>query len=258
MNPPVRSSAEPLDGEKMNGRIRGQALKREKVIRKLKILFSRPDPSFTLTNSTLAANSSIGIYYYSGTLNVTNCIIVKGGPDSYCCYGGHTDASSNLADDNTCGSGFTESASILLGTLGNYGGSTQAIPLLPGSSALDAGDDDTCANSPVNNLDQRGVRRPMGMHCDIGAFEYRGQVKLLPGGTIFDSIQDAYDSVSTGTITIEAQAYVIPDELLFDNNSKVTLEGGMDSNYNPTSGYSPVNKLTVGKGQVLVGNMVIK
>jgi hypothetical protein len=30
------------------GRIRGLALKREKVIRKLKILFSRPDPSFTL------------------------------------------------------------------------------------------------------------------------------------------------------------------------------------------------------------------
>ena len=54
----------------------------------------------------------------------------------------------------------------LLGTLGNYGGSTQTIPLLAGSSAINTGDDAVCPAT-----DQRGVSRPQGAHCDIGAFE---------------------------------------------------------------------------------------
>ena len=41
-----------------------------------------------------------------------------------------------------------------------------------GSAAMDAGDDAICAAPPVNNLDQRGITRPQGAHCDIGAYEY--------------------------------------------------------------------------------------
>ena len=40
-----------------------------------------------------------------------------------------------------------------------------------GSPALDAAVDAICAAPPVNNLDQRGVKRPQGAHCDIGAVE---------------------------------------------------------------------------------------
>ena len=43
------------------------------------------------------------------------------------------------------------------------------MALLPGSAAIDAGDDGICAAPPVNNRDQRGVARPQGAHCDIGA-----------------------------------------------------------------------------------------
>ena len=53
-----------------------------------------------------------------------------------------------------------------LGSLGNYGGFTQTIPLLAGSSAIDTGNDAVCPAT-----DQRGVTRPQGRHCDIGAFE---------------------------------------------------------------------------------------
>jgi len=53
-----------------------------------------------------------------------------------------------------------------LGTLGDHGGFTQTIPLLPGSSAINAGNDATCATT-----DQRGITRPQGEHCDIGAYE---------------------------------------------------------------------------------------
>jgi hypothetical protein len=53
-----------------------------------------------------------------------------------------------------------------LGTLGNYGGATQTIPLLAGSSAIDTGNNATCAST-----DQRGVARPQGARCGIGAYE---------------------------------------------------------------------------------------
>jgi len=42
---------------------------------------------------------------------------------------------------------------------------------LAGSPAINAGDDATCAAAPVSGLDQRGIIRPQGVHCDIGAYE---------------------------------------------------------------------------------------
>jgi predicted outer membrane repeat protein len=55
--------------------------------------------------------------------------------------------------------------------LDDYGGHTPTIALAWEGSAVDAGDDATCAAAPVNGQDQRGVERPKGAHCDIGAFE---------------------------------------------------------------------------------------
>ena len=42
-----------------------------------------------------------------------------------------------------------------------------------GSAAIDAGNDGVCAAAPVKGVDQRGVLRPTGPHCDIGADEAR-------------------------------------------------------------------------------------
>jgi hypothetical protein len=57
-------------------------------------------------------------------------------------------------------------ADPLLGPLANNGGFTQTMALGAGSPAIDAGDDTTCAAT-----DQRGVPRPQGSHCDLGAYE---------------------------------------------------------------------------------------
>jgi predicted outer membrane repeat protein len=54
----------------------------------------------------------------------------------------------------------------LLGPLADNGGLTQTMALLPGSPAIDAGDSANCPST-----DQRGVVRPQGSKCDIGAFE---------------------------------------------------------------------------------------
>jgi hypothetical protein len=406
-----------------------------------------------IINSTVSGNSSGwaggggGINSEDGTVTITNSIITNNPTGNNCWshYGGPFYGANNLANDATCGTGFTNSSSILLGTLGNYGGTTQTFPLLPGSSAIDTGDSAICAAAPVNSLDQRGVARPAA--CDIGAFESQGftlaktggdgqstpintaftnplalsvtsahgepvdggkvaftppgsgasavisgnpatitggavsvtasangtagsysvaanasgaadllnftltniiptailsiafagngsgtvtstapdfaihcikgsssgcsadypagtsvtlaatgdwkslftgwsggvtdsatpvtfsmdanktvtatfdpnnKAKLIPGDTLFASIQEAYASVPSGSLAIQAQAWSFLEDLLFSNGTAVTLTGGMDSSYNPTTGYATVKSLTVGTGSAVIGNISIK
>lgn len=60
-----------------------------------------------------------------------------------------------------------------LGPLADNGGPTFTHALLPGSPALDAGDDAGCAerDGTLISDDQRGQPRPVGAGCDVGAYE---------------------------------------------------------------------------------------
>lgn len=59
----------------------------------------------------------------------------------------------------------------LLGPIQNNGGF--APTMSPGNgSAFNTGDDTVCAAAPVNGVDERGVVRPQGAHCDIGCRVY--------------------------------------------------------------------------------------
>lgn len=63
----------------------------------------------------------------------------------------------------------------LLGPIGNHGGLTQTMPLLPGSPALDAGSNILAvdvAGTPLT-VDQRGSQRVVNGTVDKGAFESR-------------------------------------------------------------------------------------
>jgi len=61
----------------------------------------------------------------------------------------------------------------LLGPLTNNGGPTLTMALLPGSPAIDAGDDGLLS-APYNlTTDQRGLPRKAGAHVDIGALEFQ-------------------------------------------------------------------------------------
>ncbi|MBK9927898.1 MAG: hypothetical protein IPP66_21710 [Anaerolineales bacterium] len=89
----------------------------------------------------------------------------------------YNDTSVPYVTDSVIQDGYVGGTNIItadpkLGTLGNYGGFTQTIPLQTGSSAIDAGNDSVCPTT-----DQRGVTRPFGSHCDIGAYEY-GHAKV--------------------------------------------------------------------------------
>ncbi len=61
----------------------------------------------------------------------------------------------------------------LLAELSDNGGNSLTHALLPGSPAVDAGNPETPGGSTTacTTVDQRGISRPQGSACDIGAFE---------------------------------------------------------------------------------------
>jgi hypothetical protein len=149
----------------------------------------------TITNSTFYNNSALtgvgGIQNYSGTLTLANSTfsgnyspdagglannpngtlymtnnILANSPSGGDCVNQGTIAlnTNNLVEDGSCSPGLT--GDPLLGMLANYGGSTETMALMAGSPAVDAGDDATCMAT-----DQRGIVRPVGAHCDLGAYE---------------------------------------------------------------------------------------
>jgi hypothetical protein len=145
-------------------------------------LTNRSDATLTLTNSTVSGNTVScsgascatqggGLINVSGTVTLQNTIVAKqlAGPD---CAGTITSNGFNLDSDNTCQltqpSDKPNVSNPLLGPLQDNGGPTQTHALLPGSPAIDA----VTSGCPPPATDQRGVARPQGAACDIGAFEF--------------------------------------------------------------------------------------
>jgi hypothetical protein len=125
-----------------------------------------------IINSTIAGNIAYGVRHYSNTLILKNSIIANNWRDCTLETGGVIGENhNNLIEENFCGIASLDSDPNL-GPLANNGGSTWTMELLPGSPAIDAGNDTTCESAPVISTSQNGVIRPQGSHCDIGAFEY--------------------------------------------------------------------------------------
>ena len=115
-----------------------------------------------------------------------------------------TSSGGNISDDTSCSSYFTDPtdqnnvdpADLMLGTLGNYGGSIPTIPLLPGSIAIDSGT--TVAGLTT---DARGVSRPQCSAYDSGAYEYNGTCPVVDNN---DTIALTYpDPITSSTVTLE-------------------------------------------------------
>ena len=138
--------------------------------------------TLTLTSSTVSGNSATniggGVFNGDGaTVRLTNTILAVNTsslrPD---CRGSLTSLGHNLIGDSTgCGltpvTGDLANVDPKLGPLTENGGPTLTHALLPGSPAIDSGDDASCPAT-----DQRGIARPQGAHCDIGAFEFTGTI----------------------------------------------------------------------------------
>jgi len=123
----------------------------------------------TLTNCTFSGNTvdfcGGGMCNHASDPRVKNTILAGNTPDD--CDGAVTSLGYNLDCDGSCQ--LTHPTDLpntdpLLGPLQDNGGPTHTRALEPGSPAIDAGSCDVAT-------DQRGVGRPQGCRCDIGAYE---------------------------------------------------------------------------------------
>jgi hypothetical protein len=136
--------------------------------------------SAVISNDTVSGNSSNGVgsgIYTSGSTTLQNSVVAD---SSYAnCYGTMISNGYNLSSDNSCnfnGRGDLNNTNPNLGALGYYGGTTQTIPLISGSPAIDGGNPAGCTDGLGNLLktDQRGMPRPDPEDaggCDMGAYE---------------------------------------------------------------------------------------
>ena len=138
--------------------------------------------SLSLVNDTIVDNTATdtggGLAVWAGSVaSVTNTVISGSSPTN--CYsngvGTFTSSGGNNDDtDNSClltASGDRHDADPMADTtVRSNGGPTQTLALMPGSPLIAAGSDAGCTTG-AQSLDQRGVTRPQGAHCDIGAFE---------------------------------------------------------------------------------------
>jgi uncharacterized repeat protein (TIGR02543 family) len=172
-------------------------------------IFNR-SPSTTVVNSTVALNRGTnsvaaglgsGIYVDSGTVTLSNSLVVQQVNGANC--SGVSGGGNNLADDGTCPTA-TVTATPLIGSLADYGGTTETHALLLGSPAIDTGSNTICNASPVSAVDQRGVSRPQGTTCDIGAFElHKYSVAYNGNGNTGGSVPIDANFYATGeTVTV--------------------------------------------------------
>ena len=156
-----------------------------------------PGGVYTLTNDTIAYNTntntsvngsdlpSAGIYLYNppSGYTLTNVILAHNtmttGAERSCSHRvvgtTVTTKGGNVVTDDAynCGVDFTATTDRLTTEPGldpaapaSHGGETPTMLLVPGSPSIDTGVNDGCPAT-----DQRGVPRPIGPQCDVGAVE---------------------------------------------------------------------------------------
>ncbi len=144
----------------------------------------------------------------SGTVAGTNNLIGTGGSGSL---------SGGALGDNVVGKSV---ADLGLGTLGDYGGPTPTIPLLPGSPAIGAG-------TAIGGIttDQRGVIR--GSAVDIGAFQTytlviesnAGSVNTTASGLTLPGAVSLADEFARASITFDPNVFTSSQIISLGGNS---------------------------------------
>jgi len=185
--------------------------------------------NLTLTNSTLfgntAADGSDGAHLTIANANMQNNIIANGlGGGLDCINPPSTNINNlinNLIEDGSCSPTLT--GDPMLGPLQNNGGTTQTMALIPGSPAINAGDNGTCEAT-----DQRGITRPQTTTCDMGAYEKRAPAFASTAVTLV-IVNDAYSySITTTDNEPTDGAYpiisapILPTWLTFTDNGDGT------------------------------------
>ncbi len=220
--------------------------------------------SVVLVSCTIATNNAIGgaggissfvdnkgstgvsqggnIYQQNpGQVQMHNTILAKGTNGSN--YAGTViDDGYNLSSDTTpvftAGSGSRNNLNARLASLANnVAGISPTMALLSGSAAIDNGDPSFCLA-----IDQRGVARPQGNACDIGAFEFVATFGIA--GRLMDGTNGVRGSpvVASGPVTNSVNSAT---------NGNYSISNLVVGSYSVTAGpsYSPSNYVvTLGAG----------
>jgi len=246
-------------------------------------IYNSASSSVDITNSIIAGNQieSDTTHIYADCYNNGGTITSQGhnlvGEGTGCPSDGSNDQSVAPADLFT---------TVLEQTLADNGGDTLTHALLGGSPAIDTADNTICADvSTVNNVDQRGVTRPIDGNndgtatCDIGAFEANAitlgdrvwqdfdgdgiQEEREPGaaGVTVNLLIDDTTFFSTTTDASGNYIFTVPPNTYrvqftgFDTNiySGITQQGvgsdsSQDSDPDPTTGITdPIKMLIIGQ-----------
>ncbi len=216
----------------------------------------------TITHSTFVSNTANtdvtwpwgagGIDGISGTVSLRSTVVAYNQRvDTLVnCVGTPISNGYNMDDDGSCNLVDTTDISNtdpLLGPLADNGGGNQTHALLSGSPAVDAA---ACVASVTT--DQRGVSRPQGAGCDIGAYEAGLDVFLHK--TVDDETPDPGQLI-TYTIVVENNGEsgitggVISDTL--DNRLNFVGPVTLDPSSAGTTGTPPtlVSGLTLAAGE---------
>jgi len=195
----------------------------------------------TFSNVTVASNSSAvggAVQVFSlGVLSVTNTIIADsaGMASANCAGNALVDFGHNLEyPGTTCSLGLASDLHTIpyLIPLSFRGGPTQTHALPGDSAAIDAGDDAQC---PA--VDQRGVPRPVGSHCDIGSVEYALPTVVTGAATDITSTTATLHGTANPNGTATTIAFFeyttaagdersTPGQLLAPGRSPVPIGGG--------------------------------
>ena len=203
-----------------------------------------PGPS-TLTNSTVISNdtrvagtpagSSLGAELATAAnISVENTIVAQGPTGGkFNCHvapgGAIASLGGNIDSGTDCGftgAGDRTNTDPLLGALQSNGGPVQTIAPQSGSPAIDGGQEAGCPST-----DARGVLRPAGAACDIGAFEV-GTPSALTGPA---------SGISTSAATLTGTARN-PDLAA----GAVSFQYGTSTAYGTTTAAQPIGATSAG------------
>jgi len=158
-----------------------------------------PAARLILINSTVAGNSATntgGGIFNTGTVTLTNSIVADSPVGGDCVIGSGTLTGTHTliedTDASACGLLDGDNGNIVghdprMGGLQDNGGPTLTHALLAGSPVIDHVSAAVNEYGSLVDTDQRGISRPQGATCDVGAYEaeyFSLTVTLAGSGTV--------------------------------------------------------------------------
>ncbi len=173
----------------------------------------------TINNVTITDNSAGeggGIYGNSpegeGVITTMSNTIIANNPSGGNCTGtAPTTPIKNITDSSGCW-GWANTELVVathLGALADNGGPTKTLSLIetdPANPTIDTGDNASCEST-----DQRGVTRPQGADCDIGAYETGASILTVTNTT------PSIGALLTSVTNIDV---IFSESPIIDNSSK--------------------------------------